>query len=63
MIKDWNVEDVVLDSERVPVFSGTPEQTSVWIKTNQHVEEVTSVCLGESMDVISVSDYLSRAEN
>jgi hypothetical protein len=51
--------DTVLDERLRPMFNGTREDTQAWLQENPVAVNRSSnrVCIGESMDLLSVSEY------
>lgn len=54
--------DAVLDRETYPVFNGTPAETKEWLQKNPQAHEDKVVCVGRTMKLVSIPDYLSTAE-
>ena len=54
--------DAVLDDRMIPVFNGLPEETEKWLKKNPDSLDLSAhtVCLGHSMTVVPVSQYLEE---
>jgi hypothetical protein len=42
-----------------PIFNGTPEDTKEWLESNS-VDETHWVCVGKTMALVRVSEYLTR---
>ena len=49
--------DAVLNDDMEPVFDGTPEEVKAWLEANE-TEFSTQVCIGSTMKLVSVPEYL-----
>ena len=52
--------DAVLDKNLRPIFNGTPEETKRWLETHP-VDKETRVCYGQTMETVTVKQYLADA--
>ena len=51
--------DAVLDFNMKPLFNGTPEETKEWLKKQTpEFQDTVRVCVGYSMQMVTVSEYL-----
>lgn len=51
--------DAVLDENMQPLFNGTPEETKAWLENNE-TDNSVRVCIGESMVLVTVPEYMRR---
>lgn len=53
--------DAVLDFNLKPLFNGTPEETKKWLLKQPDVFlDQVRVCVGYSMEMLTVTEYLAR---
>ena len=50
--------DAVLNNDMEPLFNGTPAEVKDWLEKNETDISIL-VCLGETMRVVSVPEYLN----
>lgn len=56
--------DAVLTRDYIPVFNGTREETKEYLKNHTafNFHENHQVCVGETLEVMPVVQYLSRKD-
>lgn len=54
--------DAVLDSQYMPLFNGTRRETIAWLK-QRPVGDGWMVCLGETLQIVPVVQYLADNED
>lgn len=53
--------DAVLNLKMMPLFNGTPVEVKQWLEnTTADLYKLFQVCIGETMQLMTVSEYLSR---
>lgn len=51
--------DAVINDKWISIFEGSREETKEWLRRNPETD-VLRVCLGETKEVIPVSEYLNK---
>lgn len=54
--------DQILDDRQRPVVQGSPRQIQEWLKSNEWAHSKIKVCVGRTMEVLDVDEYLEDAE-
>lgn len=50
--------DAVLNTDMLPIYNGTPEQTKKWLEENPVEDEhAYQVCIGKTLQLVSVWEY------
>lgn len=55
--------DAVLDANMRPLFNGTTQETKEWLGRNSADARIDSVCIGKTMQVVSVREYFELTRN
>lgn len=51
--------DAVLDGYNRPLFNGTPEECMYWLQERPSIHDKLTVCVGLTMKMLTVAEYLA----
>jgi len=52
--------DAVLDQQMRPLCNGSPEEVLEWLDRHRNIEDELQVCVGRTMKLITVEEYLQQ---
>lgn len=52
--------DAVLDERMNPLVNGRPEEVLEWLDQRRGIEGEIRVCIGKTMQIVSVEEYLQE---
>jgi len=52
--------DAVLDRQMRPMYNSTPDNVKQWLEEHKDIRAGYDVCIGKTMKVVTVEEYLQR---
>lgn len=52
--------DAVLDDDMNPLVNGTQEEVLEWLDKRRGIEDEVQVCIGKTMQLVTVEEYLEQ---